>query len=237
MSNSIRMMVLAGLAFGLATAASAGLSVGDAMYFGGMKSGQVAGPYSTHAVGASTFDSFWTFCVELDERLWNPGNASTKFHVVDALTTANSTGYSLTEEVAYLYTNFSDGLLAGYDHDSTRDRNALQYGIWSSLGYADSHIKSETRISTGKLDEMRGDWKASGWHEAFLASDWEGLGDVWVANISFGANKGGYRAGDPGQDVLTLNPNSRPPEVPAPGAVLLGMLGLSITGAIKRRQA
>lgn len=127
-------------------------------------------------------------------------------------------GDPLDPMTAYLYTQFRSGTLAGYDYDPTGGRaasaKALQDVIW--------YIENEAGMTwtAGSLQDQ--------FYTAAVDAAWTDIGNVRVLNMYALGHAG--EAGYFKQDQLTM-------VVPAPGAALLGSLGLALSGWLRRRKS
>ena len=132
-------------------------------------------------------------------------------------------GDLLDPRTAYLYSQFRAGTLVGYDYGAGRAASALalQTAIWHIEGEATPFI----------------DWKnfnvlspeAQAFVNAATAAGWTDTGNVGVLNLYSGLT---IPDKTPYQDLLVLMP-----AVPAPGAILLGSLGVGLVGWMRRRRA
>jgi hypothetical protein len=186
-------------------------------------------------------ESFQTFCLEADENAANPmsiwvsessvnetngtaGTYGSGSHAWGGGTNTNN-GDNLNPFTAWLYTQFATGNLAGYAYNGTNSyglnrsqtAGALQWLIWTTENETGSYVNAIA--PTGNQVNLINDWK-----NLYNASGWTGLGDVRVLQNS---TLGGGAA----QDFLYFF------HAPVPGAIILGLLGLSIAGLKLRKYA
>lgn len=189
-------------------------------------------------VGLPVGKTWETFCLERNENVAVP--AGTYYGVLNTAAVEGGSGGAvaggnplfgwanqsnmgdpLDARTAYLFTQFANGTLAGYDYSANVTSHkasaaALQAAIWAiEQEAATSNAQALTWIGAANTAVANGSWK--------------GLGNVRVLNLYSGydATKGnvtGLR-----QDILVI--------VPAPAAAFLALLGLGFVGWLKRRLA
>ena len=178
-------------------------------------------------------ESFQTFCIERGEYVaqpmdimvsttWTSGSIpqwDTIAHspASHAIQGGEDVGDDLNPATAYLYTQFATGVLSDYDYLSAgvgRNVSAgqLQKAIWSL---------------EGELSLAASDIQAQAWVTEATGSGWDDIGNVRILNswvIDHVGEEGYWK-----QDQLYLTP--------VPSSVLLGILGLGVTGLKLRRFA
>jgi hypothetical protein len=99
--------------------------------------------FNTTYNGGPSFFDFPTFCVEISENI----SLGSQYTVTSATaTTTVASGKTLGSFAAWLYTQFVKPVLsadpgitaiAGWSGGDAGDANAIQYGIWKSMGWSD----------------------------------------------------------------------------------------------------
>jgi len=226
MRNTMRYAVVVAALCAIAAPAFADIlpQVGDKMYFTGYMNGQQGGSLLANPTAGSNFTPFRSFCVEIEEVVWVGGGSNFQYEISSiGMQTVNG-GKTLTSQAAWLYSQYRTNSLNAYNDGQLADRNALQYGIWNAMGYTDTELLAHFGSGFQSAIDSYG---TRSWAGDFAASDWDGVGNVRIANMVWGNTHQGQDPGCNAQDQLIL--------VPVPGAALLGVVGLGIVAHLKRR--
>lgn len=155
---------------------------------------------------------FTTFCIETNEYVYN----NTNYYVtIDSVARRGGSGGPkpdpLSPQSAYLYSSWLDNTISHSDTNA----NALQRAIW--------YFEQESGGQNNSLVTQANSAVASGgsWYNKWGA---DSIGDIRVMNLWTCVNHTGYA-----QDQLV--------RVPVPGAILLGLLGLTAAGVKLRKFA
>jgi len=189
-----------------------------------------AGEYqlTAHDIPGIANGTFQSFCVQMGA--WVAAVPATTYGVATNDRVMDS-GVPLTPEAAYLYTQFRKGTLAGYDYTAGSGRESSARALQASLWY----LQGESVDLVALLNPTGSDWRPATATEIALAnqfvteaasSGWSSIGSVRVLNLcSYGSD-----GCCDNQDMLGL-------VVPAPGAIVLGSLGLGLLGWLRKRSA
>lgn len=128
----------------------------------------------------------------------------------------------LDARTAWLYDQFADQTLTGYDFDNNgigrkKTARSLQKAIW----FIEQEITSTAIAGDSLAQDFVDLAEASDWHQAGNGF----IGNVRVLNLWKNSNGTGYA-----QDQLF-----RLPTVPAPGAILLSGMGTIMVGCLRKR--
>jgi len=127
-------------------------------------------------------------------------------------------GDLLSPQTAYLYAGFrNQTLLSGYDYGPNHGGSALslQAAIW----YLEGEYVVDAATDYAGFNNL-----TKAYIQEAMNSDWTDTNGVVVLNLT-----DGYK--NPYQDMLAMTT-----PIPAPGAMLLGGLGLGVVGWLKRRR-
>lgn len=176
------------------------------------------GAFRVDVQGKGSADDFHTFCLEKNE-YFSYGQLLTVSAINTGAVNGGAGGQTslnfdpLDGRTAWLYTQYSDGTLAGYTYTDAGG-NALQNAIW--------FLEGETGSVSGLAQTFVNAANASGW-STLVGSTWvtNTIGAVRVLNL-VQAN------GTVSQDQLTM--------IPEPETYAMLLAGLGLMGFVARRR-
>jgi hypothetical protein len=193
-------------------------------------------------VNGSYVTGFETFCVEMNQS-FNPGHTYNT-SVGSSIVSGPYSSTYVTVGTAYLYSQFAQGSLTGYNYNVGQNRelsaDELQDAIWYLQGELGPNGNSSTSDSLYKFVASKNPFIALvdtlfGINGA-KASDASNNYGVQVLNLTTGSGWDTQYA----QDQLVYTPGPQPTPVPEPatfaaGAMLLAPLGLSLLRSFRKK--
>jgi hypothetical protein len=180
----------------------------------------------------SSSSSFQSFCIE--RGAYVQAEPATTYNVGVSDKIMNS-GVPLAPETAYLYTQFHNGTLTGYDYTVGADRadsaRSLQAAIWYTQGQGSNLVDllnpnpAWTPVDAGSDEAVL----AQQFVDEAMGAGWTSIGNVRVLNLSSGENG----ACVDNQDMLGVVPTA----IPVPGALAMVSIGVGLLGWRRKRSA
>jgi len=170
---------------------------------------------------------FETFCLERSEflrfnQIYYVGFSDAAiFGGVGGQDPPGSGSDPLDPMTAYLYSQFITGSLSGYEYTDVSDRIASADALQDAIWYIENEISAlPTGLATTFYNDADDTVNGS-------SPTWSGLGTVQVMNVYSSSTLECGVA----QDQLVMRP------IPAPGAIILGGIGVVFVGWMRRRRA
>ena len=177
----------------------------------------------TGVAGLTDGVSIETFCVEYSEHIYmnDTYDAVVNTKAMNGGVTPAGTGDPIDPKTAFLYNSFLDGTLTGYNYTPGTGREASAKALQDVIWYIEDERSQTWTTNDNSLQDI--------FYREALSCGWTDIGSVRVLNLT--------QNGQLRQDQLCRLNTYKMNTVPAPGAVLLGGIGVSLVGWLKRKKA
>lgn len=173
--------------------------------------------------------SFQTFCMELGEDIFEDTAYEVVFSDRAIIGGVGLAGDPLSVGVAWLYHEFQNGVLDGYDYDPNNNRGLRAYDLQNTIWWleGDLLIDPNNIFSNAVVDKFGS--------AAAAMADNNGQYDVLVMNLWVEGHVGDFTWNPQEEKYMYLIQDTLVC-VPAPGAVLLGGIGVGLVGWLRKRR-
>jgi len=194
----------------------------------------------TQAAGSDPIPGYvgpWqTFCVERNEYVMPPKTAHLTIETYainggkSGQEPAGSNMDPLDAKTAFLYDQFLSGSLTGYNYTPGAGRSASANSFQNVVWFIEGELVTTTEKNWYNNDAQAQAWYDMAVEAVTLGADnqitWSGIGNIKIANLYTYDSNGDIQFH---QSQLI--------SVPAPGAILLGSIGIGFVGWLRRRRA